>query len=106
MITFYTTIDVSSLNIEKKLCLPFWIEEVELEIEYAISKYHAATPWEPAEGGEIEDCNFKIIKVYDENGNGFIPTDKQCLTVENALTEKERERIDDAIWHHYETNKD
>jgi hypothetical protein len=106
MITFYTTMDVSSLNIEKLLALPFMIEEVELEIGYSISKYHAATFWSPEEGGEIEDCNFKIINIITGDGYVFFaPTDKQCLTVEKAFTEKERSSIDDAIWHHHDTNK-
>jgi hypothetical protein len=105
MITFYCNLDVSTLSIEKLLCLPFFIEEIELEVEYSISKYHAATFWSPAEGGAIEDLNWKIIKVYDENVNGFDPTDKQILIIENALTEKERTRIEELVWHHYEVNK-
>lgn len=107
MITFYTTIDVSSLNIEKLLALPFMIEEVELEVEYGISKHIPANWFHEQEGGELELCEWRIINIIAGDGYVFFaPTDKQCLTVENAFTEKERECIDDAIWGHYASIKD
>jgi len=95
MITFYTTIDVSSLNIEKLLALPFMIEEVELEIEYHIPKYYPRTWLHPEEGGELEDWN---VKVTDRMFS--LSQRKKILELldENAIVA--------AILAHHDTNND
>lgn len=76
------------------LALPFEIEGVMIEIEYDISKYYPATFWQPEEGGEIEDWN---VKVTDEMFN-----EKQSEIIKDSLNE---EWIIDAIWDHYQSNK-
>lgn len=97
MITFNYTYDKCldhKTPINWLLCLPFDIEEIELEVEYYISKYHPATFFSPAEGGDIEDWN---VVVTDNRFN-----DKQKKII---LGELRYDVIIDAIWAHHDTNK-
>ncbi len=76
MNTFTATYDLcdsqDTINLSNILALPFEIVECELEIEYAISPFHAQSFYAPAEGGELEDCNIKVISI-----NGSPCTKKQ-----------------------------
>lgn len=80
--------------INHELCLPFEINEVRLQIEYNISKFHPATYWSPAEGGEIEEC---IVTVIDECYN-----EEQCETILNSISE---EWLAGAVWNHHNKMK-
>lgn len=104
MKTFTThSYDMRDLEIEanKALGLPFEIEEIELEIQYDISEYRPATFDDPEEGGEIEDCNIKVIKI-----NNFEPTEQQAKIIMDLIDDKEfREITTEWIWDDYKTQK-
>jgi hypothetical protein len=77
------------------LALPFDIEDVELEIEYGISRYVPGNWHHQAEGGELEDWN---VAVVDNRFN-----EKQRKIIADNLDEN---AIVAAIWEDYDANKD
>jgi hypothetical protein len=76
MNTFYANYDLcdsqDTINLSSILALPYPIDECELEIEYSISQFVPQSFYAPAEGGEIEDCNIKVVLI-----NGSPCTKKQ-----------------------------
>lgn len=101
MNTFTTKYTTDYIEIQKALVFPFEIEEIELEIKYAISPYSPATFYGPAEGGDIEDVEYTILTV-----NNFIPTDKQVKIIMDLINNKEfREITTELIWNDYANKK-
>ena len=103
MNTIYKKYDVCDLETPLNiiLALPFVIDDVELEIQYEISPYREATFNDPAEGGELEDFSYKVIKI----GN-FTPTDKQADMIETIIYDKEfKEFTKEWVWNDYADKK-
>jgi hypothetical protein len=57
MKTIYRTFNATNLDLA--------FDTVELEISYGISPYRPATFDDPAEGGELEECNVNVLLIDD-----------------------------------------
>ncbi len=96
MNTFDTDYELDDANATILLALPFEIYNLQLEIDYTISKFYPATLYSPAEYGEIDDCDINIVSINDH----INITDTQAKLLHDLLDE---EKINEMIWHHYNT---
>jgi len=94
MKTIYRTFDTTDFDLG--------FESIELEISYGISPYRPATWYDPAEGGELEEYEVKVLLIDD-----FEPTDEVTKKIMDEIEGKEfNELIEEWIWDDYDNCKD
>ena len=94
MKTIYHTFDAIDFDLG--------FESIELEINYSISPYRAATWHDPEEGGEIEDCEIKVLLIDD-----LEPTDEQAKKIMDEIDGKEfNELIGEWCFEDYKESKE
>jgi hypothetical protein len=98
-------IEEQELNntIGKLLCLPEWFSGVEVEVDGYGTAGYKGSYYEPEEYPELVVNDYKITKVYNENGTGVKLTTKQANLVDTII---DKEQFEDYCWSYLEANQE
>jgi len=81
--TFYTYLGIENTlpDLHKVLCLPFYVDSVELEVSYRYIEGRDQTQYEPEELPEIEILKLNVISCAIDSGKDVTISEKASLTI-------------------------